>query len=240
MKYFVSADIHGYYAYFMEALAKAGFSLTNPHHKIIICGDLLDRGREPKELINFVLEHRDKIIFIRGNHEDLMEDMLVRNYPTSADYHNGTYQTLLDLGYIEDSRMKDIALSSNLRQVLDLALNYYETKHYIFVHSWLPALLSDEGELSLDPNWREANYLGWLRAKWINPVMMYQNGLFDTNKTIVSGHWHVNAFHALYDEDKEKGKTNYNPFVTPKFIGLDACTIVSKQVNCIVLEDEET
>ena len=124
--------------------------------------------------------------------------------------------------------------------VLDLALNYYETKHYIFVHSWLPTLLSDEGELSLDPNWREANYLGWLRAKWINPVMMYQNGLFDTNKTIVSGHWHVNAFHALYDEDKEKGKTNYNPFVTPKFIGLDACTIVSKQVNCIVLEDEET
>lgn len=240
MKYFVSADIHGYYTYFMEALAKAGFSLTNPHHKIIICGDLLDRGREPKELINFVLEHRDKIIFIRGNHEDLMEDMLVRNYPTSADYHNGTYQTLLDLGYIEDSRMKDIALSSNLRQVLDLALNYYETKHYIFVHSWLPTLLSDEGELSLDPNWREANYLGWLRAKWINPVMMYQNGLFDTNKTIVSGHWHVNAFHALYDEDKEKGKTNYNPFVTPKFIGLDACTIVSKQVNCIVLEDEET
>ncbi len=240
MKYFVSADIHGYYTYFMEALAKAGFSLTNPHHKIIICGDLLDRGREPKELINFVLEHRDKIIFIRGNHEDLMEDMLVRNYPTSADYHNGTYQTLLDLGYIEDSRMKDIALSSDLRQVLDLALNYYETKHYIFVHSWLPTLLSDEGELSLDPNWREANYLGWLRAKWINPVMMYQNGLFDTNKTIVSGHWHVNAFHALYDEDKEKGKTNYNPFVTPKFIGLDACTIVSKQVNCIVLEDDET
>lgn len=240
MKYFVTADIHGYYTYYSEALKKQGFDINNPNHKLIICGDLFDRGREPKELINFVLEHRDKIIFIRGNHEDLMEDMLVRNYPTSADYHNGTYQTLLDLGYIEDSRMKDITLSSNLRQVLDLALNYYETKHYIFVHSWLPTLLSDEGELSLDPNWREANYLGWLRAKWINPVMMYQNGLFDTNKTIVSGHWHVNAFHALYDEDKEKGKTNYNPFVTPKFIGLDACTIVSKQVNCIVLEDEET
>lgn len=238
MKYFVTADIHGYYTYYLEALKKQGFDINNPNHKLIICGDLFDRGREPKELINFVLEHRDKIIFIRGNHEDLMEDMLVRNYPTSADYHNGTYQTLLDLGYIEDSRMKDIALSSNLRQVLDLALNYYETKHYIFVHSWLPTLLSDEGELSLDPNWREANYLGWLRAKWINPVMMYQNGLFDTNKTIVSGHWHVNAFHALYDEDKEKGKTNYNPFITPNFIGLDACTIVSKQINCIILEEE--
>ena len=122
MKYFVTADIHGYYTYYLEALKKQGFDINNPNHKLIICGDLFDRGREPKELINFVLEHRDKIIFIRGNHEDLMEDMLVRNYPTSADYHNGTYQTLLDLGYIEDSRMKDIALSSNLRQVLDLAL----------------------------------------------------------------------------------------------------------------------
>lgn len=237
MKYFVTADIHGYYTYYLEALKKQGFDINNPNHKLIICGDLFDRGREPKALIEFVLNNPNKFILVRGNHEDLLEDMLVRGYPNGADYHNGTFQTLIDLGYNEDISLKKVAKRSGLTKVLDLCINYFETKHYVFVHSWLPTKLVDD-QMVYDPNWRQADYYGWLRSKWLNPVEMYQNKIFEPNKTIVSGHWHVNAFHALYDEDKEKGKINYNPFITPNFIGLDACTIVSKQINCIILEEE--
>ena len=82
MKYFVSADIHGFYDEWMLALREKGFDVNNPNHKIIVCGDIFDRGKQPKQVIDFILSHKDKIILIRGNHEDLMEDMIKRNKNT--------------------------------------------------------------------------------------------------------------------------------------------------------------
>ena len=76
MKYFVSADIHGFYDEWITALKEKGFDINNPEHKIIVCGDLFDRGRQPKQIIDFILSTKDKFILIRGNHEDLMEDMI--------------------------------------------------------------------------------------------------------------------------------------------------------------------
>lgn len=81
----------------MVALDKAMFDIENPEHKIIICGDLFDRGRQPKEIIDFVLRNKEKIIYIKGNHEDLLEELIARNKPTIYDYHNGTSQTIVDL-----------------------------------------------------------------------------------------------------------------------------------------------
>ena len=97
MKYFVCADIHGFYNEWMKALDEKGFDLNNDLHKIIICGDLFDRGRQPKEIINFILSHKDKFILIRGNHEDLMQEMINRNHNNYADLSNGTTQTIVDL-----------------------------------------------------------------------------------------------------------------------------------------------
>lgn len=79
MKYFVSSDIHGFFDEWQNALKEKGFDLNNPEHKIILCGDLFDRGSQPKEIIDFVLKHKVKVILIRGNHEDLMEQMIERN-----------------------------------------------------------------------------------------------------------------------------------------------------------------
>ena len=73
MKYFVSSDIHGFFDEWMLALKREHFDINNPEHKIIVCGDLFDRGRRPKQIIDFILSHKDKIIVIRGNHEDLLE-----------------------------------------------------------------------------------------------------------------------------------------------------------------------
>lgn len=42
---------------------------------IIICGDLFDRGRQPKEAVDFVLKNKDKIIYIKGNNENLLEEI---------------------------------------------------------------------------------------------------------------------------------------------------------------------
>lgn len=97
MKYFVSSDIHGFYDEWQNALKEKQFDINNSEHKIIVCGDLFDRGRQPREIIDFILSHKDKFILIRGNHEDLMQDMIDRNKNTYGDLCNGTAQTIVDL-----------------------------------------------------------------------------------------------------------------------------------------------
>ncbi len=44
MKYFVFADVHGYYSLLMEELKYKQFDFNNPEHMLISLGDNFDRG----------------------------------------------------------------------------------------------------------------------------------------------------------------------------------------------------
>lgn len=240
MKYFVSGDIHGFYDVWQNALKDKGFNLDNPEHKIILCGDLFDRGSQPKEIIDFVLKHKDKVILIRGNHEDLMEQMIERNSSDYGDLCNGTAQTIVDLypeWQISEFDLKKIAKETRLLEVLDMCVDYYETKHYIFVHGWIPIV---ENCYLYDSNWRTARKERWEKARWANPVEMYRYEIYEPNKTIVCGHWHCSAlWHELNPNQYEEfgDKANFEPFITKNMIAIDACTTYSHKVNVVVLED---
>ena len=240
MKYFVSADIHGFYNEWMLALKEKQFDINNPDHKIILCGDMFDRGRQPKEIIDFILAHKDKVILIRGNHEDLMEEMIARNKNTAMDLSNGTAQTIVDLypnWLITEFYLSKIAKETRLQEVLDLCVDYYETEHYIFVHGWIPIV---ENCYLYDKDWRKARKERWEKARWQNPVMMYRYKVYESNKTIVCGHWHCSAlWHETAPEqyDEFGDKENFDPFITKEMIALDTCTVYTKKVNCIVIED---
>lgn len=240
MKYFVSSDIHGFYDVWQNALKDKGFDLNNPKHKIILCGDLFDRGNQPKEIIEFVLKHKDKVILICGNHEDLMEQMIERNSSDYGDLCNGTAQTIVDLypeWQISEFDLKKIAKETRLQEVLDMCIYYYETKHYIFVHGWIPII---ENCYLYDSDWRTARKERWEKARWANPVEMYRYEIYEPNKTIVCGHWHCSALWHEQNPDKYEefgDKANFEPFITKNMIAIDACTTYSHKVNVIVLED---
>ena len=240
MKYFVSSDIHGFFNEWQNALTDKGFDLNNPEHKIILCGDLFDRGNQPKEIIDFVLKHKDKVILIRGNHEDLMEQMIERDFSDYGDLCNGTAQTIVDLypeWQISEFDLKKIAKATRLQEVLDMCIDYYETKNYIFVHGWIPII---ENCYLYDSNWRTARKERWEKARWTNPVEMYRYEIYEPNKTIVCGHWHCSAlWHKQNpDEYEEFGdKANFEPFITKNMIAIDACTAYLHKVNVVVLED---
>ena len=240
MKYFVSSDIHGHYDEWQLALNQAGFDLNNPDHKIILCGDIFDRGRQPREIIDFILAHKDKMILIRGNHEELMSEMIKRNYNTKADLINGTAYTIVDLypeWQVSEFDLKEIAKKTGLQEVLDLCIDYFETKNYIFVHAWIPVI---ENCLLFDSDWRNARKERWYEARWVNPLVMTEYELFEPNKAIVFGHWHCSAFWKREKPEvyKELGDSaNYEPFITKNYIALDARTICSKKVNVIVIDD---
>ena len=240
MKYFVSGDIHGFFDEWQKALKEKEFDLNNPNHKIIICGDLFDRGRQPKKIIDYILAHEDKIILVRGNHEDLLEDMIRRNYSNYADEKNGTRQTIDDLRRIinlnDKYSMLEVSQKSNLQYVIDKCVNYYETEHYIFVHAFIP--LSDDWEY--DKYWRYASPKRWKEARWINPVVLYKKNVFDPDKIIVCGHWHCSALWHEVDPNKydEFGpKANFESFISEHMIAIDACTSYSKKVNVVIIED---
>lgn len=205
MKYFVSADVHGFYDEWMSALKDKGFDINNADHKIIVCGDLFDRGRQPKQIIDFILSNKEKFILIRGNHEDLMEEMIKRNNGNFADLSNGTSYTIVDLcpeWQISEFNLRKIAKETRLQEVLDMCIDYFETKHYIFVHGWIPII---ENCYYYDDEWRNARKERWNKARWTNPVEMYKYEIYEPNKTIVCGHWHCSAlWHAqnpdIYEE----------------------------------------
>lgn len=240
MKYFVCADIHGFYDEWIKALGEKGFDINNPTHKIIVCGDLFDRGRQPKEIIDFILSNKDKFILIRGNHEDLMEEMIDRNYNTLADLSNGTAQTIVDLypeWQISEFELRKIAKETRLQEVFDLCVDYFETENYIFVHGWIPIV---ENCYLYDSDWRKAREERWEKARWANPIEMYRYEIYEQNKTIVCGHWHCSAlWHEVNPEkyDEFGQKENFEPFVTDKMIALDACTAYTKKVNVVVIDD---
>ena len=56
MKYYVTADPHGYHTILKQALTESGFFSDAEPHKLIILGDLFDRGAEACELQEFVLD----------------------------------------------------------------------------------------------------------------------------------------------------------------------------------------
>ena len=79
MKYFCVSDVHGYFDQLLHVLEKAGFDKNNPEHTLISCGDHFDRGRQPTEVMNYLMALPRKIL-IRGNHEDLLYECCERGW----------------------------------------------------------------------------------------------------------------------------------------------------------------
>ena len=263
MKFYVVSDGHSYFSIMKKALEEKGFFSDTEPHKLIICGDIMDRGPESKEMEDFVLDlmKKDQIILIRGNHEDLFLDMVDNfiNYRDTILSHrshhwsNGTALTGLDLtdivDVIEYQNKFDIKCKETefYKTIIPACKNYYETKNYIFVHSWIPVKCLDpypvhytrHRKFEFNPDWRNATEKEFEQARWCNPFEMAKQGL-TTDKTIVFGHWHCSTGWANKEGRSEfDSDSKFDTFYGNGYIGIDACTAYTKKVNCIILEDDE-
>ena len=106
MRYYVISDVHSFYSKTMRALSEKGFFEDKSPHKLIVCGDLFDRGSESVKMQNFICEllKNDDVILVRGNHEDLILDLIrdakqLFGYGIEHTHHwsNGTVKTVTDL-----------------------------------------------------------------------------------------------------------------------------------------------
>lgn len=251
MRYYVTADIHGYYTQLRLALERAGYFADTAPHKLVILGDLFDRGHEAKELQDFVLDliGLDEIILIKGNHEDLFVEMVTddRGLPYNHHIRNGTYDTALQLtGYdpvMAQLRNYDFANAAKATplfcKIIPTMLDYYETSKYIFVHGWIPCIHERNGDYSFVTEWRKSNEQEWKKARWYNGMAAAAQGVTEEGKTILCGHWHTSYGHSRLDGNgSEFGHdADFSPYYGSGIIALDACTAHSGIVNVIVLDD---
>lgn len=254
MKYYVVADPHGFYTEMKAALDEKGFFTDAEPHRLIICGDLFDRGREATQMQEFILDFMEKnlAILIRGNHEDLTVDLLEnwseRSYLEAHHFSNGTVDTVCQL---TDSFLGDLYADAGsigkrfengpfMRKIIPVMRDYYETEHYIFVHGWIPCQLQknyrQEPLCSCFEDWRNGD---WNVARWINGMEAAHYGITVPDKTVVCGHWHTSFGHCNYENSGSEfgDDADFSPYIAPGIIALDACTVHSHKVNCIVLED---
>lgn len=233
-KLFCFSDCHGFADELKQALDEAGFDPNNKEHYVIGLGDYIDRGRQPQEVIDYLMSLERKVL-IKGNHTDLLLDCVQRGYPYNYDWSNGTAQTIIDL--VPEVQSFDEACSMiypKVKYFMYSMVDYFETENYIFTHSFIPLNLDDA---SFDPNWRNASYEAWDSAKWGNPYLLADQGLLP-DKTLCFGHWHTSWARHHFDGKPEWGdQADFSIYYGDGYIGLDACTAYSGKVNVLVLED---
>lgn len=253
MRYYIVSDVHGFYNELMFSLDKNGFDSENDC--LVVLGDLLDRGKQPMECLNFVNGLKNKIL-VRGNHEDLMCDMLNRGEVLSHDVHNGTYETVINL--VREDGMRSIdelfCKMKNLEQwnrYLESTVDFFEIGNCIFVHGWIPCessdtkmYLTDGAKYTFDENWRHGN---WVKARWTNGMDAWNKGIKVDGKTIYCGHWNCSyGWSNIRQAKKEFPQKNrigweksFEPFIDNGIVAIDSCVQYTGFINCIVLEENQ-
>jgi len=171
MKYFVVSDIHSFFRPLKDALFMSGYRKTNKEHKLIVIGDVFDRGEETVEVYKYLKTiPKNRIVLIKGNHESLYFDLLKKEFPDDYDFSNGTVKTFCAIAGIPEERLSPSyyfkngmetqyrnqirATWGNIRELVCKSeitswlqskqwRNYYEIGKYIFTHSFIPVKNND-------------------------------------------------------------------------------------------------
>lgn len=145
MKYYVVADVHGFYSALKNELQEKGFFSDKEPHKLIVCGDLFDRGKEAAELQKFMVDliDRGEVILVKGNHEELLLDLLNSwhrsSYSEGHHNSNGTVDTVLQLTGSTTADLYDnprevylkMRETPFIKKILPAMVDYCETQNHI-------------------------------------------------------------------------------------------------------------
>ena len=221
-KAFVLSDIHGCYSQLEQLLAYWDKEMT-----LYILGDLIDRGEDSLKVVQAVMklkeEYGDRVVVLKGNHEDL----LLRFLDDPVDYSylyfiNGGNKAVYDFTRDDDLISKDVVDIADLvrgvaMKEIEFLRNlplYAEFGDVIFVHAGVNMQLDD---------WRKTNEEDFF---WTREMVSQKNMI---EKTIVFGHTPTQALH-------QNGE-NHDIWISEenKYIGIDGGCVFGGQLNGIVI-----
>jgi serine/threonine protein phosphatase 1 len=171
-KIFAIGDIHGCADKLYALMERIPIDFEND--TLIFIGDYIDRGPKSFEVVSYLVDlkrrHPD-IVFLKGNHEDMLQKYLEGTDRLTYLYNGG--QHTLD-SYLNQTKKTEFSPipSDHLEFYKSLVL-YYQTEDYIFVHAGLRENVPLEKQ---DPE----------EILWIREDFIYSRFKFD--KCVIFGH----------------------------------------------------
>ena len=136
---FAISDIHGCYRTFYDLVVRK--IDLNRSDRLILLGDYIDRGDQIREVIDFIIDLKEKgfdITILKGNHEAMLLDSIHDPEMFALWMINNGSTTLESFGISEASRMEN--------KYLDFfsSLEYYkEIGNLLFVHAGFNDFIDD-------------------------------------------------------------------------------------------------
>jgi serine/threonine protein phosphatase 1 len=171
-KIFAIGDIHGSFDRLQELMQKIPIDFARD--TLVFIGDYIDRGPASVEVVDYLIDLKKQVpqtIFLKGNHEDMLEKYLDGTDRFTYLLNGG--QNTLDSYLSKNLQSELYPIPSDHMEFFKTLRLYYETEAYIFVHAGLRPKVPLASQ--------ETEDLLWIRDKFI-----YSK--YNFGKTVVFGH----------------------------------------------------
>ena len=217
MKTVVFGDIHGCYNELVSIVKKT--KLDKKNDKVIFLGDYTDRGPDSYKVFKYIekmkKEMGDRLVLIRGNHEEFVLDY-VKNGDLSLWFYNGgsaTMQAFYDGVKKETGRKRIKAYAEFLEKNTQL---FYEEEDFFAVHA---GLLNEHPAVTVK---EDKDTLVWDRY-------MFRNGLYKGKLAFVG---HTPVISPVIIDRKEDGEMDTTIFEYEKHYDLPKTGLLGIDTGC--------
>jgi len=223
-------DIHGQVTMLRAMLDRLRSLPLRDDDILIFIGDYIDRGEDSRAVIQTLLqlrEERSGVVFLRGNHEQLILEARKGPPPEPADregymllaesllnwLQNGGAETLYSYGVEDFMRWWEFIPESHWEFIRATELEYI-TEHYHFVHAGLlpPGKTWEGADWDLDPRL-------WIREPFLKSKADFGG------RRVVFGH---------------TPQTSGRPLLQRNKIGIDTGAVYGGPLTTVVLEENFT
>ena len=217
-------DIHGRSDLLEKLLKKIQEDVKKKpvrNNTIIFLGDYIDRGKNSKKVVELIinLSDRFKKIFLKGNHEDMLNNFLKDPNLLDIWLVNGGDKTLINygvnlkkffLGKKDALQIQKEFLNKIPRRHLHFLKSlkhFYQISNYFFTHAGVRPNIKLSKQNKKD--------LMWIREPFLSSK-------YDFGKIIVHGH-----------------TPSYQPEVKSNRIGIDTCAHITNLLTSLVIEENK-
>lgn len=169
---FAIGDIHGCLAKLRALIGKIPIDFTRD--TLLFIGDYIDRGPHSVEVVDYLINFKKRhpgVIFLKGNHEDMLEKYL--NGTDRFTYLLNGGQRTLDSYLNQTTKSEAFPIPAHHKDFYRSLKLYYETDKYIFVHAGMRPKVQLE--------FQENEDLLWIRDKFIYTK-------YNFGKRVIFGH----------------------------------------------------
>ena len=228
----VFGDIHG-----MDSALKTLYKYINDNYgisKLIFLGDYIDRGDKSKQVIDFLIELKQKCIFLIGNHEQVLLDIFSNKFNNKKGkahfYAIGGRKTVDSFGYnnfnkfIENIDHKYISFLSKLKYSHTELIPKTQNQKIFFIHAGIVPDVNFNEQISIQDNnsyheFIERNKLAYDKTfLWIRKNFFQLDSNSWNNNLIIHGHTPVHLLKGWFEKPSHINFKKKNTFSKSSFL----------------------